>query len=172
MWVGKVDTENNIDRLETEDGRIQLNVPEMVDWLGEIDPAVESEKLELDETWPMILKAGDHIDTNINTMMRDPVWNEGRRACTLTMHPEDSEKLSLTDGQMVKVTTQAGEEIIELKVTQTARPGQVIMPHGFGLIFQGEKHGPNVNRLTKNTHRDRLAGTPLHSYVRCRVAPA
>ena len=73
---------------------------------------------------------------------------------------------------MVKVTTEGGEEVIELKVTQTARPGQVIMPHGFGLIFQGEKHGPNVNRLTKNTHRDRLAGTPLHSYVRCRVAPA
>jgi anaerobic selenocysteine-containing dehydrogenase len=46
---------------------------------------------------------------------------------------------------MVKVTTHAGEEIIELKVTPTARPGQVIMPHGFGLIYQGKKHGPNVN---------------------------
>lgn len=170
LWVGKCDTENNIDRLETEDGRIQLNVPEMVNWLGEIDPEVESEKLTQDGAWPLILKAGDHIDTNINTMMRDPAWNKGRRACTLTMHPKDSERLSLVDGQMVKVTTEAGEEIIELKMTQNARPGQVIMPHGFGLIFQGKKHGPNVNQLTKNTHRDRLAGTPLHSYVRCRVS--
>ena len=59
-----------------------------------------------------------------------------------------------------------------VKVTQTARPGQVVMPHGFGLIFQGETYGPSVNRLTKNTHRDRLAGTPLHSYVRCRVSSA
>jgi hypothetical protein len=27
----------------------------------------------------------------------------------------------------------------------------------------------NVNYLTKNTHRDFLAATPLHRYVPCRV---
>ena len=110
------------------------------------------------------------MDSNANTMMRNPAWLEGKSVCTLTMHPADAKKLDLRDGQMVTVTTEAGEEAIELEVTDTARPGQVIMPHGFGMVFQGEKRGPNVNRITKNTNRDRLAATPLHSYVRCRVA--
>ena len=164
--------ENNLKVLATEDGRINLNVPEMADWIQEIDPEAESMKLQEDAAFPLILRAGRHMDSNANTMMRDPAWNKGRRTCTLFMHPEDAERLTLKDGQMVKITTEAGEELIELEVTKTARPGQVIMPHGFGLIYQGEKYGANVNRLTKNTHRDRLAGTPLHSYVRCRVTPA
>jgi anaerobic selenocysteine-containing dehydrogenase len=54
-------------------------------------------------------------------------------------------------------------------VTEATRPGYLMIPHGFGLIFQGKAFGANVNRLTKNTHRDRIAGTPLHRYVRCRV---
>jgi anaerobic selenocysteine-containing dehydrogenase len=45
----------------------------------------------------------------------------------------------------------------------------VIIPHGFGLVYEGQEQGVNVNRLTRNTHRDPLAGTPLHRYVPCRV---
>ena len=54
------------------------------------------------------------------------------------------------------------------EVTGEARKGQVIIPHGFGLVYDGVKHGANVNRLTKNTNRDFL-GTPMHRYVPCRV---
>ena len=43
----------------------------------------------------------------------------------------------LADGQTVRVNTEAGSEDIELEVTDTARPGQVIMPHGFGLVHAG-----------------------------------
>jgi hypothetical protein len=32
----------------------------------------------------------------------------------------------------------------------------------------GKKYGANVNRLTKNMHRDQF-GTPMHRYVPCRV---
>ena len=104
--------------------------------------------------------------------MRDPAWNKGRRACTLAMHPEDAERLNLKDGQIVRVTTEAGSEEIELEVKDTERRGCVVMPHGFGLVYEGTSYGANVNRLTKNTHRDPLAATPLHKYVPCRVIPA
>jgi anaerobic selenocysteine-containing dehydrogenase len=169
LWVGEAEAENNLKALETEDGRINLYVPEMVDWLDEVDPETESKKLREDADFPLIVRAGRHMDTNANTMMRDPIWNKGRRACTLLMHPDDAEKLTLQDGQMVKMTTEAGEEIIELQVTDKTRPGLVFFPHGFGLVHQGEKYGANVNRITKNTNRDRLAGTPLHGYIHCRV---
>ena len=105
---------------------------------------------------------------NANTMMRDPAWNEGRRACTVAMNPIDAESFGFADRQMVKVVTEAGEETIEVEVTEDARKGQVIIPHGFGLVYNGVKYGANVNRLTKNTHRDQF-GTPIHRYVPCRV---
>ena len=116
--------------------------------------------------------AGRHMDYNANTAMRDPAWNEGKRACTLAMNPLDSQAFGFVDGQMVKISTEAGEELIELEVSEFARKGQVIMPHGFGLVYNGVKCGANVNRLTKNTHRDRITATPLHYYVPCRVEAA
>ncbi|MGB4206478.1 MAG: molybdopterin dinucleotide binding domain-containing protein, partial [Smithellaceae bacterium] len=93
---------------------------------------------------------------------------EGKRACTLAMHPNDASVLNLKDGQQVRLTTEAGSEEIELEITDTARPGHVVIPHGFGLVYSGVKYGANVNRLTKNTHRDQF-GTPMHRYVPCRV---
>ena len=108
------------------------------------------------------------MDMNANTSMRDPVWNEGRRACTLAMNPADAEQFGFADGQMVKVITEAGEETIAVEVTADARKGQVIMPHGFGLVYDGVKFGANVNRLAKNTNRDQF-GTPMNRHVLCRV---
>jgi anaerobic selenocysteine-containing dehydrogenase len=85
------------------------------------------------------------------------------------MNPADAGTYNLTDGQMVRIITEASEAEIELEVTDAARKGQVIIPHGFGLDYNGEVYGVNVNRLTKNTHRDKLAATPLHRYVPCRI---
>jgi len=172
IWVGEVDVEkwDHFQALDTKDGRINLDVSEMADWIQEIDPAIESEKLKEDEEeYPFIMSSGRHMDYNANTQMRDPAWNRGKRVCTAIMHPGDAEKFGFNDGQMVKVTTEAGEEKIELEVTKTTRPGYIMIPHGFGLVHQGETYGANANRLAKNTHRDRIAGTPYHRYIRCRV---
>jgi anaerobic selenocysteine-containing dehydrogenase len=85
------------------------------------------------------------------------------------MNPKDAEALGLVDGQVARICTEAGEADIELEVTKAARAGQVIIPHGFGMEYMGQVYGVNVNRLTKNTHRDKMAATPLHRYVPCRV---
>ena len=115
------------------------------------------------------VQAGRHWDANANTQMRNPAWNKGKRACTAIMHPGDAKGFGFQDGQMVKITTEAGKETVELEVIHATRPDYIMIPHGFGLVFQGKIHGANVNRLAKNIHRDRVAGTPLHRYVPCRV---
>jgi anaerobic selenocysteine-containing dehydrogenase len=168
IWVGKVDPENNLAEVKTEDGKINLHIPELLDELQSIDTQKEEAALVTPPEFPLILMAGRHISTNANTLMRDPAWNEGKRACTLAMHPADAEAMSLKDGQQVRVTTEAGTEEIELEVTETAHQGHVAIPHGFGMVYNGVKYGANVNRLTKNTHRDQF-GTPIHRYVPCRV---
>ena len=172
LIVGSVDPDewDHFKVIATEDGRINLDVTEMLEWLEEIVPDKEQKALEADkEAYPLIMSSGLHIDGNANTNMRDPAWNEGKTFHWLRMHPEDAAKQGLENGQIVRVITEAGQEQIELKMDATTRPGYALMPHGFGLVHQGIKFGANANRLAKNTHRDRLAGTPLHRYIRCRV---
>ena len=168
VLVGVQDIGMNIGRVATKDGRIRLHTAEAEDWIKEISPGEEEKRLKADAEFPLILMAGRHMDMNSNTAMRNPAWNEGRRPCTLAMNPADAEKFGFSDGQMVKVITEAGEESIEVEVTEDARKGQVIIPHGFGLVYNGVKFGANVNRLAKNTNRD-FVGTPMHRYVPCRV---
>jgi len=171
-WIGRCDPELNLDTLRTEDGRINIEYPEIADWILSIDAASEASALDANRQWPLILVAGCRTDMNANTLMRDPSWNKDRRACALSMNPEDAAKQELQDGQVVCITTEAGSVKIELEVTAAVRPGQVMLPHGFGLDYEGEVYGANVNRLTKNTNRDKLAGTPLHRFVPCRVDAA
>jgi anaerobic selenocysteine-containing dehydrogenase len=168
IWVGRIDPENNFAEIKTEDGKFNLHIPELLDELQSIEAEREEAALTMDPQFPLVLMAGRHISITANTLMRNPAWNEGKRACTLAMHPDDAAALNLKDGQQVKVTTEAGTEEIELEITDTSRKGHVVIPHGFGLVYHGVKYGANVNRLTKNTHRDQF-GTPIHRYVPCRV---
>ncbi|MFH1113173.1 MAG: molybdopterin-dependent oxidoreductase [Pseudomonadota bacterium] len=171
LWIGQCDPEDGFAEIKTEDKRINLLIPELADWIESIDPESEEKDLAPNKQYPLILTAGRHFDYNANTIMRNPEWNDGKEGCTLLIHPADAEQCGLTDRGMAKVITEAGEEVILVEITDDARAGHVVIAHGFGLVYQGRKHGANVNRLTKNTHRDRLAATPYHRYVPCRVEP-
>ncbi|TAL31804.1 MAG: molybdopterin dinucleotide-binding protein [Spirochaetes bacterium] len=169
LWIGKCDPDDNMSLVTTEDKKLNVYAPEMQDWLRDLDTASEKRAMEPGAEFPLILNAGRHMSMNANTLMRNPEWNSGKRACTLAMHPDDAAERGLADGEKVRVRTQAGQVDVELEVTEAARRGQVIIPHGFGLDYNGNVYGVNVNRLTKNTHRDHFLGTPLHRYVPCRV---
>ncbi|MFH1036051.1 MAG: molybdopterin-dependent oxidoreductase [Pseudomonadota bacterium] len=171
LWVGQADADNPMDGIKTASGKIEVVIPELTEQVKALDAAGEARGLRLPKDFPLILNAGRHMDYNANTLMRNPQWNQGKRACTVAMSPADAGGLGLTDGQRVKVTTQAGSEEGELQVSGQVRQGTVLIPHGFGLDYDGQVYGLNVNRLTKNTHRDPL-GTPLHRYVPCRVEAA
>ncbi|HHO76826.1 MAG TPA: molybdopterin dinucleotide-binding protein [Deltaproteobacteria bacterium] len=168
IWVGEVDPDENFKAIKTPSGKIEVYVPELEKDTKSLDAESESKELELPEKYPLILNAGRHTRYNINTMMRNPQWNKGKRACTISVNPLDAEKMGLSDAQQVKVTTEAGSEVGELQISEQVRMGTVLIPHGFGLIYDGSVYGINVNRLTKNTHRDPL-GTPLHRFVPCRI---
>lgn len=172
LWIGKCDPRNGLEAVRTENGRINLYIPELADWVQSIDSQTEAQALEPNPGYPLILVGGRHFDYNANTIMRDPAWNEGKRACTVLIHRTDAEKSGIRDREMVRVVTEAGSEDIEAELSDRARPGQVVIPHGFGLVYDGQKYGANVNRLAKSSNRDRLAGTPLHKFIPCRVERA
>jgi anaerobic selenocysteine-containing dehydrogenase len=169
--IGVVDPENNLSLLKTPDRKIHIHFPEMESWLKEVTPAAEKTQL-VNKDYPMVLIAGNHMEMVANTIMRDPAWNEGRRPCTLRIHPKDAEELGISDRDLALVETETGSAKIEAEVTDSSHRGQVVIPHGFGLVHGGEAHGVNVNQLAPAKHRDRLAATPLHRYIPCRVRRA
>jgi anaerobic selenocysteine-containing dehydrogenase len=172
LIIGKADAVDNFAYVMTDDKKLNVHIPEMADWVISITAQSEEKALRPDPDYPLVLQAGRHMSMNANTLMRDPAWNEGRRACTLAINPHDATSLHIADGQMVRVITEAGEVTIEAEISEATRNGQVIIPHGFGLVHLGKVSGANVNRLTMNTNRDRFAATPYHRYVPCRVVAA
>lgn len=168
LWIGKADTENLMAMIKTPSGKIEVFIPELADLAKALNPADEAEDLKLPDEFPLILNAGRHTRYNINSLMRNPEWNKGKRDCTIAIHPEDAEKCNLKDGANAKVTTAAGSEVGEIQVSEQVAKGTIIIPHGFGYKYKGKVYGINVNRLTKNINRDQL-GTPIHRYVPCRV---
>jgi anaerobic selenocysteine-containing dehydrogenase len=168
LWVGRADVDNPMEAIRTPSGKIEVYIAELADQAQALDAASETENLKLPPGFPLILNAGRHTQYNANTLMRNPAWNKNKRACSVAVNPEDAGALGLDDGQQVRVTTEAGSEVGELQISDQIRRGSVLIPHGFGLIYEGKTYGINVNRLTKNTNRDPI-GTPLHRFVPCRV---
>jgi anaerobic selenocysteine-containing dehydrogenase len=168
LMIAKVDPEANLDRLKTADKKIHLYIEEMEGWMAEISP--EKEKTALDnEALPFVLVAGRHFPHTANSIMRDPAWNDHRAVCTLLVSEEDATALGIKEGEAAWITTEASRVKVPVEISDIPSRGAVMLPHGFGLNYEGREHGVNVNLLTKNTHRDRIAGTPLHRYVPCRV---
>lgn len=168
IWIGEAEPEENFKAIKTPSGKVEVFVPELEDEAENLNAENEAQDLKLAAEFPMILSAGRHTRYNINTLIRGQEWNKGKRACTVAVNPVDAEEMGFSDGQNVKVTTEAGSETGELQVSDQVRKGTVLIPHGFGLIYGDTVYGLNVNKLTKNTHRD-LLGTPMHRFVPCRV---
>jgi len=168
LWVGEANTDKPMDGIATASGNIEVYIAELEDQVKALNAATEKEALKLSDEFPLILNAGRHMKYNANTLMRNPAWNTGKRACTIAMHLNDIRTLGLVDGQQVRVTTEAGCEVGELEMSDAVRQGTVLIPHGFGLEYEGKVYGINVNRLTKSSNRDFL-GTPMHRYIPCRV---
>ena len=168
VQIGVVDAENNLAHLETPDRKIHIYFPEMESWMKDVQPEVEKARL-VNKEYPMILMSGNHMEMVANTNMRDPAWNEGRRACTMRIHPADAAELGIKDGETALIETEAGSVTVEAEITDSSHRGQVVIPHGFGLVHMEKVYGVNANQLTSARNRDRIAATPLHRYIPCRV---
>jgi len=166
--VGLMDTEDNLSLLKTADKRIHLYIEEMAEWMAEIEPVREKTALSHPE-YPLVLVAGRHFPYNANSIMRDPSWNDHKPVCALLMHARDADAAGLKHGETARVTSEAGRLSVRVEISEIPAPGTMVLPHGFGMAYDGRSYGVNVNRLAKSTHRDRIAGTPLHRYVPCRV---
>jgi len=164
------DYEETFRRIETADGRIQLDIPELLEELK----TLPQDKLERDPQFPFILAAGERRSTTANTIMRNPEWRPKDRAGSLRMSPHDAQSLGVKTGGRVRITTRRGSAEAIIELSDRLQPGHVTLPNGAGLSYPDEGghsvlHGVAPNELTASDHRDWLAGTPFHKHVAARI---
>ncbi len=155
-----------------DDGRIHLEIPEMLVALRELD-TVES---PLSTEYPFILVAGERRSYNANTIYRDPNWRKTDPDGALKIHPEDAVSVGLTDGGWARCESKRGSVVVRIEITDSILRGQVTLPHGYGMMHpdsNGERRrtGAHINELTASEDRDPVAGTPYHKYIPVRLAP-
>ena len=163
--------EISFERLETDDQRIQLVIPEL---LEELQSLVDEAPPAKDDAYPFILAAGERRGNTANTIYRNPDWRRKDREGALRISPDDAGRLGVESGGRVRVTTKRGSLETTVEVTDRMRAGHVSLPNGMGLQYpnaKGERTtvGTPPNELTSSEDRDWFAGTPWHKHVRARV---
>jgi len=160
--------------LRTRSGKVEL-VPEM---FTDDLPRLEA---SLDRDWDeaMVLVGRRHVRSNNSWMHNIGVLTKGRNRCTMQIHPDDADRLGISDGDPAKVTSRVGEVTITAECTDGIRPGVISIPHGFGQNMPGVKmavateyRGVNTNVLTDEQFFDPLSGNIALNGVPVAVSPA
>jgi formate dehydrogenase len=167
------DYEETWRRVATPDGRVNLEVPEL---LAELAALRVEDPTERDPAFPFVLSAGERRTSSANTIFRDPAWRRKDADGALRMSPADALRLGLAEGGRARVTTKRGSAVAVVAVTDTLQPGHATLPNGLGLDYPDESgvrvvRGVAPNELTASEDRDWLAGTPWHKHVRARIEP-
>ncbi len=156
-------------RVGTEDGRIELAVPELFE---ELD-GLADEPDPIAGEFPFVLSAGERRSFTANTIFRSPEWRKKDADGALRICPEDAARLGVGDGDRVRLSTRRGSAEVRVEISDRMQAGHVALPNGLGLdVSQGEtlaRTGVAPNELTAAGDRDPFAGTPWHKYVPARI---
>lgn len=162
------------DVLRTPSGKIEA-FPDLM--RADLDRLTAS----LDRDWDgsIVLVGRRHVRSNNSWMHNVRVLTKGRNRCTLQVHPDDADRLGLTDGAPARVRSRVGEVALDVEVTDGIRPGVVSIPHGFGQNLPGvqlrvaqEYRGVNTNVLTDELFFDPVSGNIALNGVPVSVEPA
>jgi anaerobic selenocysteine-containing dehydrogenase len=170
----KVDPEKNWEQVRTADQKAVLNPPPLLDLFRSLVIPADTD-FRRNREYPFILQTGERTDYNANTVHRDPTWRKKNREGYLRMHKAVAAELGVANGERVHLITEYGEALVPALVTDDIYPGNLSMPHGYGLLWENERTGrlepvgTNVQDLVSAQHRDALTGIPLHKYIPARV---
>lgn len=155
--------------IKHRDGKFHLWCEEVDRALKKITPEKEAQALTLKDGNNMILSAGRHSDGGMNTSMRNPNSYRFRDPYRLAMNPEDAAKFGIAESETVRVSTNKGTITVPVEITWQTAPGYCLIPHHFGLSYEGKAHGMHINYLTDHKDIDELTGNSHWRYTPCRV---
>lgn len=159
------------DRVNTENKRINLAPTVYLDDLdrlhGRMDAWAPAE---------LVLVGRRQLRSNNSWLHNSARLVKGKPRCTLLMHPVDAERSGVSDGELVELSSRAGEIEVPVEITDSMMPGVVSLPHGWGhgrqgvrLTVAGAHAGASINDVTDENFVDELTGTSALSGVRVKV---
>ncbi|MFI5398223.1 MAG: molybdopterin-dependent oxidoreductase [Candidatus Binatia bacterium] len=170
----KVDPNRNWEQVRTADQKAVLDPPAILDLFHGLKIPADTD-FRKNREYPFVLQTGERTDYNANTVHRDPAWRKKQRDSYLRMHQSLAAELGVANGETVHLMTEHGEALVPALVTDDIYPGNLSMPHGYGLLWENDKTGrlepvgTNVQELMSAQHRDSLTGIPLHKYIPAKV---
>jgi anaerobic selenocysteine-containing dehydrogenase len=127
----------------------------------------------------LLLVSRRHLRSNNSWMHNVPSLMTGRERCTLLVHPDDSRRLGLADGERATIRSEAGQVKAPVEVTDEMMPGVVCLPHGWGHDKPGTRlgvaarhAGVNNNLLAPGALVDVPSGNAVVNGIPVEVTPA
>ena len=156
--------------ITTPSGKVELAHPHFLADLGRLEQALE-------EAVPDLVLVSRRQLRSLNSWMHNlATLVKGKPRCTLQMHVADAERLSVTSGQNVRITSSGGSITAPVETTSKIRPGVVSLPHGWGhgrretRINTAKRHaGSNFNVLAPADLLDSASGNAVVNGIPVRV---
>ena len=127
----------------------------------------------------MLLIGRRHIRDMNSWLHNLKPYVRGKNRCTARLHPSDATQLGLEEGGFARVTSNVGEAIVPIEITDEMMPGVISIPHGFGHIYADSAQtnaasilpGVSCNNLIDES-LDEASSTCVVNGVPVSVAPA
>jgi len=118
------------------------------------------------------------LRSNNSWMHNIPRLMRGRERCTLLIHPEDTARRGIADGESVTLTGPGGRIVVTAELSTDILPGVVSLPHGWGhgrpgirlRVARGHP-GASFNDLLDGTAVDPACGTAVLSGIAVTIEP-
>ena len=164
------DYDETLRRVQTDDGRVKLSIPEL---LGELEVLRTEVPPGDDPAWPFMLSAGERRSFTANTIIRDPSWRKLEADIGLRVSPSDAARIGVVDGGQARLTTKRASAIVAVAVDEAMAAGHLALPNGLGLDHlegaQRIRTGVGPNEFTASEDRDPWVGTPWHKTIPARL---
>lgn len=154
--------------------KIHLSVREMLDELERLSDM--RNQVRRDPDFPFLLSVGERRSRTANTIIRDPAWVAAPGDNALHVNPEDVERMGLSDGEVVRLSTRSGAVDVSIALNPRLQVGTLSLPNGKGLSYPDPTgdttlSGAAPNELTDRAHGDPFVATPFHKHVPARIEP-
>ena len=159
--------------LRTPSGKVELAPPELVADVSRLKDARGR------SNGHMVLVGRRQLRSNNSWMHNLEPLVKGKDRCTAHVHPQDAERLGLSDGGTAVLRSAAGAIEAPVEVTDAVMKGVVSVPHGWGHDEEGVRMavasahpGVNSNVLADESVVERVSGNAVLNGIPIEVSAA
>lgn len=120
-----------------------------------------------------------HVRSNNSWMHNSRRLVKGKTRCDAMLNPVDAERLAVSDGELVSVSSEAGTISLPVNITEDVMPGVVSIPHGWGHGRKGvrlavaQRHaGVSVNDVIGTQAVEMITGMAVLNGVPVEICKA